>query len=78
MNDKRTVNMVIAFLGIISIIGTLGLIWAQVLAVNSSQVQDPALLFPIVTITTGAVAGMTALLANTNSSSTPTKENPSE
>ena len=69
--------MVIAFLGVISIIGTLGLIWTQVMAVDSDKVQDPALLFPLVTITTGAVAGMTALLANTHSS-TPTKEKSDE
>ena len=68
--------MVIAFLGVISIIGTLGLIWTQVMAVDSDKVQDPALLFPLVTITTGAVAGMTALLANTHSTST--KEKPDE
>ena len=67
MNDKRTVNMVIFYLGLITLVGLVGLIVILILVVGSDKVFDSTLLVPLVGVTTGALGGMTGLLANTNS-----------
>ena len=68
MNDRRTVGLVIVFLGLVTLVGLVGLIAILVLVVASDKVFDATLLVPLVGITTGALGGMTGLLANTNTS----------
>ena len=68
MNARRTVDLVIIFLGCVTLVGLGGLIWILVLVVGSDKVFDATLLVPLVGITTGALGGMTGLLANTNTS----------
>lgn len=61
MNDKATVSKVIIILGVIAIAGTLGIIW---LINQAAPAED---LVPLVGITTGALGGLTGILASTSS-----------
>ena len=68
MNASKTVLAVIIFLGLVTLVGLVGLIAILILVVSSDRVFDPTLLLPLVGITTGAMGGLTGLLANTNTS----------
>lgn len=61
MNDKATVSKVIIILGIVVVVGVAGLIWLI------AQDKPAADLTPLVAITTGALGGLTGILASTSS-----------
>ena len=65
-NETRTVSLVILFLGAVTLVGLVGLIAILIMVVSSDRVFDPTLLLPLVGITTGALGGLTGLLASTN------------
>ena len=65
-NETRTVSLVILFLGAVTLVGLVGLIAILIMVVGSDRVFDPTLLLPLVGITTGALGGLTGLLASTN------------
>jgi len=67
-NETRTVSLVILFLGLVTLVGLVGLIAILIMVVSSDRVFDPTLLLPLVGITTGALGGITGLLANTTTS----------
>ena len=61
MNDKATVSKVIVILGVVVIMGVAGLIYL----INQAAPADQ--LTPLVAITTGALGGLTGILASTSS-----------
>lgn len=61
MNDKATVSKVIIILGIVVVVGVIGLIWL----ISGDKPAES--LVPLVGITTGALGGLTGILASTNS-----------
>lgn len=65
MTDRFTVHSVVIFLGVIVLLGLGGLIW--LISVHT----EAAALTTVVGITTGALGGLTGVLASTRSAESP-------
>lgn len=61
MNDRRTINLVIGFIGAIALISVIGTIW--LVAVHTKAAD----LLPVSSLATGSVGALVGLLANTKS-----------